>query len=156
MFVSEFLDYVYIDRENTAQTRDNYLTFLRVFSSYLVQNSYLKERLTEGISVLGKRLYRKLQIAILDGDIICLYDYWGEEISCCCLWISDHDGLIINISGFYNNQLLLWYLDHIYNIVEAIDTIFCYMFLEKVTKYLLLPLKYRGHIGLRLFNNVSK
>lgn len=75
LFVSEFLDYVYIDRENTAQTRDNYLTFLRVFSSYLVQNSYLKERLTEGISVLGKRLYRKLQIAILDGDIICLYDY---------------------------------------------------------------------------------
>ena len=75
MFISEFLDYIYIDRENTAQTRDNYLTFLRVFSSYLVQNSYLKERLTEGISVLGKRLYRKLQIAILDGDIICLYDY---------------------------------------------------------------------------------
>jgi len=41
----------------------------------LVQTSYLKERLTEGLSVLGQRLYRKLQIAILDGDIICLYDY---------------------------------------------------------------------------------
>ena len=89
------LDYVYIDRENTAQTRDNYLTFLRVFSSYLVQNSYLKERPTEGVSVLGKRLHRKQRTIIPDGDMIRLYDYWGEEIGRCCLWVFDHDGLII-------------------------------------------------------------
>lgn len=79
MFVSEFLDYVYIDRENTAQTRDNYLTFLRVFSSYLVQNSYLKERPTEGISVLGKRMRKKQRTIIPDGDMVRLYDYLFEK-----------------------------------------------------------------------------
>ena len=79
LFVSEFLDYVYIDRENTAQTRDNYLTFLRVFSSYLVQNSYLKERPTEGISILGKRLHRKQRTIIPDGDMIRLHDYLAEK-----------------------------------------------------------------------------
>ena len=79
MFVSEFLDYVYIDRENTAQTRDNYLTFLRVFSSYLVQNSYLKERPTEGVSVLGKRMRKKQRTIIPDGDMVRLYDYLFEK-----------------------------------------------------------------------------
>lgn len=79
MFVSEFLDYVYIDRENTAQTRDNYLTFLRVFSSYLVQNAYLKEKPTDGISVLGKRAHKKQRTVISDSDMIRLHDYLTEK-----------------------------------------------------------------------------
>lgn len=31
-FISAFLDYIYIDREVSTQTRDNYLAFLRVLS----------------------------------------------------------------------------------------------------------------------------
>lgn len=41
-FCVDFLDYVFIERDNGAQTRNNYLNFLRVFSGFLVDKGYLK------------------------------------------------------------------------------------------------------------------
>ena len=41
-FLINFLEYIYIDRENTPQTRDNYLAFAKVFSQFLVENAYLQ------------------------------------------------------------------------------------------------------------------
>ena len=55
----DFLDYVFVDRNNGAQTRNNYLTFLRVFSGFLVEKGYLKTKPTEGIAPISKRLYKK-------------------------------------------------------------------------------------------------
>ncbi|ROT14362.1 hypothetical protein EEL51_14265 [Muribaculaceae bacterium Isolate-110 (HZI)] len=40
-FCIDFLDYVFIERDNGAQTRNNYLNFLRVFSGFLVEKGYL-------------------------------------------------------------------------------------------------------------------
>lgn len=58
-FCVDFLDYVFIDRNNGAQTRNNYLNFLRVFSGFLVDKGYLQSRPTDGISPISKRLYKK-------------------------------------------------------------------------------------------------
>lgn len=58
-FCVDFLDYVFIERNNGAQTRNNYLNFLRVFSGFLVEKGYLKSKPTDGISPISKRLYKK-------------------------------------------------------------------------------------------------
>jgi integrase len=74
-YVTEFLEYIYVDRNNTARTRDNYLTFLRVFSSFLLQNMYVKSKPTDSISGLGKRLKLKQRTIIEDNDMLRLYNY---------------------------------------------------------------------------------
>lgn len=58
-FCTEFLDYIFIDRDNGAQTRNNYLNFLRVFSGFLVEKGYLQSKPTDGIAPISKRLYKK-------------------------------------------------------------------------------------------------
>lgn len=58
-FCVDFLDYVFIDRNNGAQTRNNYLNFLRVLSGFLVEKGYLPSKPTEGIAPISKRLYKK-------------------------------------------------------------------------------------------------
>lgn len=58
-FCIDFLDYVFIDRNNGAQTRNNYLNFLRVFSGFLVEKGYLKSKPTDGINPISKRLFTK-------------------------------------------------------------------------------------------------
>lgn len=58
-FCVDFLDHIFIDRNNGAQTRNNYLNFLRVFSGFLVEKGYLKTKPTDGIAPISKRLYQK-------------------------------------------------------------------------------------------------
>lgn len=58
-FCVDFLDYVFIERNNGAQTRNNYLNFLRVFSGFLVDKGYLQSKPTDGILPISKRLYKK-------------------------------------------------------------------------------------------------
>lgn len=58
-FCVDFLDYVFIDRNNGAQTRNNYLNFLRVFSGFLVEKGYLSSKPTDGINPISKRLFQK-------------------------------------------------------------------------------------------------
>lgn len=53
--VTAFLDYVYIDRNNTMQTRNNYLCWLKTFAHYLTDRCYLTSDPTVGISVIKKR-----------------------------------------------------------------------------------------------------
>jgi len=54
-FVSNFLEHIFIGKDRTSQTRDNYLAFIRVFSTFLVEKQYVKVRPTDGISNLGKK-----------------------------------------------------------------------------------------------------
>ena len=53
--ITRYLEYLYVDLNRSAKTRDNYLSFFRVFSSFLVSNDYIKVKPTEEISVLGKK-----------------------------------------------------------------------------------------------------
>lgn len=63
-FCTDFLDYVFIIRGNGAQTRNNYLHFLRLFSTFLVEKSYLNSKPTECITPISKRLYKKERTSI--------------------------------------------------------------------------------------------
>jgi integrase len=58
-YIVDFLEYVYIDRKNSAQTRDNYLAWLKLFSAFIIQHDYLKEKPTEGIETFSKWTKKK-------------------------------------------------------------------------------------------------
>ena len=77
-FCVRFLDYVYIERENSPRTRNNYLAFLRSFSSFLVQHLYIKERPTDGLVSFGKAVLKKERQIIASPDMQRLHD-WLEE-----------------------------------------------------------------------------
>lgn len=54
-YINHLLDYLYLQKGRTAKTRDNYLAFLRVFSTFLVSYDFAKVKPTDGITVLGKK-----------------------------------------------------------------------------------------------------
>lgn len=50
--ISDFLDYVFIDRNNTVRTRNNYLNWLSTFGTYLTQRQYISVDPTTNIEPL--------------------------------------------------------------------------------------------------------
>jgi integrase len=92
LFLLKFLDHIYIDRENTAQTRDNYLAFLRTFSTFLVEKQYCKAKPTEGIANLGRRRAKKKQRTVIPENVRTqISDYLKQNnkhmyLACCVLY----------------------------------------------------------------------
>ncbi len=78
-FCVDFLDYVFIERNNGAQTRNNYLNFLRVFSGFLVDKGFLKSKPTDGIVPISKRLYKKERTCIPLDVVGKIADYCKEK-----------------------------------------------------------------------------
>lgn len=74
-FCVSFLDYVFIDRENGAQTRNNYLNFLRVLSGFFVEKGYLNTKPTDGIAPISKRLFNKGRTCIPLSVVSEIADY---------------------------------------------------------------------------------
>ena len=73
------MEHVYIERDNSAQTRDNYLRWLRMFSSFLTEHGYLKTKPTEGFTLLGQRAMKKTRTVISENDMIRLRDYLQKK-----------------------------------------------------------------------------
>lgn len=63
-FCVDFLDYIYIERNNGPQTFNNYLTFLRMISQWWLERGWLDIKPTDGISPISKRLYHKERTCI--------------------------------------------------------------------------------------------
>lgn len=78
-YICEFLDEIYIGRKNCAQTRDNYLAWLRIFSTFLLQNAYLKSKPTDGINTLGKGARQKRRTVIEKNDLSRLGQYFEQK-----------------------------------------------------------------------------
>jgi len=78
-FVQQFLDHVYLERNNSPQTRNNYLIWLGTFSSWLVQNRYLKTKPTEELQLFGKKSIRKKREIISDTDMRRIRDYISKK-----------------------------------------------------------------------------
>ncbi len=55
----DFLDYIYIERNNGAQTFNNYLTFLRTLSQWWIERGLILVKPTDGIAPISKRLFAK-------------------------------------------------------------------------------------------------
>jgi integrase len=78
-FCVDFLDYIFIERNNVAQTRNNYLNFLRVICSFWVEKGFLKHKPTDGISPIAKRLYQKERTTIPSDTIAKIAEYCLEH-----------------------------------------------------------------------------
>lgn len=53
--VSQFIDYVYVQRMVGIRTRNSYLTWLKSFSRWLLERSYLDTDPTDGVRALAKK-----------------------------------------------------------------------------------------------------
>jgi len=66
-YIVGFLDHIFIERDNSGQTRNNYLSWLAVFSGWAVVKGFLTTRPTDGIPRIDKRhLVKKRQVIPLD------------------------------------------------------------------------------------------
>lgn len=74
-FLSEFLDYVFIDRGNGIQTRNNYLAWLRTFCSWLLQRGLINENPTAGLTLINKRNRNKNRTVVDDGSLKRIHEY---------------------------------------------------------------------------------
>lgn len=89
-FITDFLEEVYVVRENSAVTRNNYLTFVRIFCTYLLEKGYQQTNPSEGIAFLSKRRLTKVRTIIQEEDITKLGKYLEEKnkhylLACCIL-----------------------------------------------------------------------
>jgi len=64
--VSTFLEYIYIGRDRTAQTRNNYLNMLRIFAGFLTENNYTKFKFTDGLNPIKKGAKQRTIISKID------------------------------------------------------------------------------------------
>ena len=77
--VGKFLDYVFIDRNNTIRTRNGYLVWLRNFSHYLLERRYVRHDPTEHFASLKIRDKGKDRDVIPDGVLEQIHDYLNEH-----------------------------------------------------------------------------
>lgn len=78
-FCVMLLDEVYITRDNTAFTRDNYLGFLKSFSTFCLNHNYLTKNPTDGISSLGRKGKKKIRGVLSEDLLKKVCDYLKES-----------------------------------------------------------------------------
>lgn len=73
--VGQFLDYVYIGRNNSFITRNNYLGWLRSFCTYLLERGFLNEDPCARFQNVKIKGYVKERTVIPDGVLLQIRDY---------------------------------------------------------------------------------
>lgn len=73
--IADFLEYEYVEKDNAARTRDNYLGWIKSFCQFLLLHRYLKTNPAEGIHTLLKSEKRKKRKIIPAADVKTLHDY---------------------------------------------------------------------------------
>ena len=73
MLITDFLDYVLIDRESSARTRNNHLIWFSSFCTFMVNKGYLRENPCSKIPKLHEE--PKKRDALSHGEIAQLRDY---------------------------------------------------------------------------------
>ncbi len=76
-FVSDFLDWVYLDRESSARTRNNYRGWCFTFATYLKQKRYIKVNPVESIPLVKEQA--KFRQPLIDKDLNRLSRYLNEH-----------------------------------------------------------------------------
>lgn len=80
-FCSAFIDYVWLDLGNSGTTRDNYLTWLKGFAEFLVEQHFLQGDPTVAIKSLGKKKGKKNRTVIKREDMAKLKQYCEKNSS---------------------------------------------------------------------------
>lgn len=73
--VGQFLDYIFVDRNNTLRTRNNYLTWIKSFCRYLLDRGYVPSDPSAEYSCVKKRGKVKDRDIIPDDILQDLHDY---------------------------------------------------------------------------------
>ena len=73
VYISDFLDYILLDRDSTARTRNNYRTWLSALCSWLQEKKYIESNPIEKIKSLVEG--EKIRSAMAEHDITRLKDY---------------------------------------------------------------------------------
>lgn len=79
LVISQFLDYVYIERNNSFVTRNNYLAWLRSFSTYLLERGYIHIDPCARFSNIKIKGYAKERTVIPDGVMIQIREYLQQH-----------------------------------------------------------------------------
>lgn len=66
IYVSDFLDYILIDRDSSARTRNNYRTWLSSFSSWLLEKQYIDINPVENIKSLTEDTKKRNALSVDD------------------------------------------------------------------------------------------
>lgn len=72
-YVSDFLDYVLIDRDSSARTRNNYRTWLSSFCNWLIEKQYLERNPVEKIKSLTEESKKRSALSHRDLDKLRTY-----------------------------------------------------------------------------------
>lgn len=73
--VGQFLDYVFVDRNNTIRTRNNYLGWTKTFCKYLLQRGYISTDPTAGMTTVQCKGDGKNREVIPDNILQQLHDW---------------------------------------------------------------------------------
>lgn len=73
--VDAFLDYVYLDQDNSIQTRNNYLSWVKSFSSWMLSKSYIEQDPTAGIPRMKVKSKSKNRDVIPDSVLEKIHAY---------------------------------------------------------------------------------
>lgn len=79
LVISQFLDYVYIERNNTFITRNNYLGWLRSFCTYLLERGYISIDPCARFQNIKIKGYSKDRTVIPDSVMAQIRDYLQQH-----------------------------------------------------------------------------
>lgn len=75
-YISDFLDYILLDRDSSARTRNNYRVWISAFCTWLIEKQYLEANPVEKIKSLSEE--QKFRSAITKDDLLRMRDYLEE------------------------------------------------------------------------------
>lgn len=87
--ISEFLDYIYFERNNSPRTYNNYLGFVNLFSRYMIQKGHIKANPAEAFE--KKRKGEKKRSIIQDNHLKQIFHILQEKdfffsVACGCMY----------------------------------------------------------------------
>lgn len=75
-YISDFLDYILLDRDSSARTRNNYRVWASAFCSWLIEKQYLETNPVEKIKSLSEE--QKFRSALTKEDLQRMKEYLEE------------------------------------------------------------------------------
>ena len=130
--VDAFLDYVFIDKDNSIQTRNNYLSWVKSFSSWMLGKSYIEQDPTASIPRMKMKGHGKNRDVIPDSVLKGIHDYLETHnrhylLACYLLhylFVRPHEIARLKIEDFsLHNKTLLIHGDVAKNWQDAVVTL---------------------------------
>ena len=130
--VDAFLDYVYLDKDNSIQTRNNYLSWIKSFSTWMLAKSYIDQDPTLGIPRMRIKKGSKNRDVIPDSVLLGIHDYLEKNnrhflLACYLLhylFVRPHEIAQLKIEDFsLHNKTLLIHGDVAKNWQDAVVTL---------------------------------